>query len=101
MAKHRRRKSKDSNRAGKLCISLILLMFVAGMSAQIIKVYAKDQEYAGKQVLLEQQLAEEEERQAEIEEYEQYIQSRQYVEDIAKSKLGLLYDNEIVFREQN
>ena len=80
---------------------MILLAFVAAMSIQIVKVYQKDQEYAAKQELLEQQLLDETNRQDELEDYEQYTQSQQYIEDMAKSKLGLLYDNEIVFREQD
>ena len=30
--------------------------------------------------------------------YETYTKSQQYVEDTAKSKLGLAYDNEIIFK---
>ena len=37
----------------------------------------------------------------EIESMQQYMQSDQYIEDIAKSKLGLAYDNEIIFKEKD
>ena len=60
----------------------------------------KDQEYIAKQADLEQQLSAEQDRQKELEAYETYTKSQQYVEDVAKSKLGLLYDNEVVFKEQ-
>ena len=36
---------KNNNRAGKLCIGMIVIAFVAVMSVQIIRVYQKDQEY--------------------------------------------------------
>ena len=49
---------------------------------------------------LQQQLAEEEDRQTDLQEYEAYTKSQKYVEDTAKSKLGLLYKNEIIFREK-
>lgn len=98
MAAKKRR--KDNNRAGKMCISMILVAFVAVMSVQIVKLYQKDQEYANKQAELEAQLEEETARQAELEEYEAYTKSQQYVEDVAKSKLGLAYDNEIIFKEE-
>ena len=39
-------------------------------------------------------------RQDELSDYEEYIGSRDYVEDTAKSKLGLVYDNEIIFKEK-
>lgn len=98
MAAKKRR--KDNNRAGKMCISMILVAFVAVMSVQIVKLYQKDQEYANKQAELEAQLEEETARQAELEDYEAYTKSQQYVEDVAKSKLGLAYDNEIIFKEE-
>ena len=81
----KKRKSNRNNRAGKICISMILVVFAAAMSVQIVKAYQKDQEYARKQ---------------ELQNYQSYTQSQEYVEDIAKSKLGLAYDNEIIFKEE-
>ena len=96
-----RRWKKSNNRAGKLCIGMIVVAFVAVMSVQIVKVYQKDQEYLEKQAELEAQLEDETARQGELDAYETYTQSQEYVEDTAKSKLGLAYDNEIIFKEQN
>lgn len=42
----------------------------------------------------------EEERTLEIEEYEKYTQTMMYVEEIAKSKLGLVYADEIIFKSE-
>lgn len=100
MTAARRRRKNQNNRAGKICISMILVVFAAVMSIQIVKVYQKDQEYAKKQAQLETQLEEEQTRAEEIEDYEAYVQSQEYIEDVAKSKLGLAYDNEIIFKEQ-
>ena len=100
MANRRKRRRGSSNRAGKLCISMIVLMFGVVMSVQIVKVYEKNQDYAAQQALLEQQLEDETARQAEIEEYEAYTQSQEYVEDVVQSKRGLLYSNQIIFREE-
>lgn len=94
-----KRKRKDDNRVGKLCISMILIAFVAAMSVQIVRTYEKDQEYIQRQAGLEAQLEAEEERQRELQRYEAYTQTPEYVEDIAKSKLGLAYENEIIFKE--
>ena len=98
MAAKKRRKN-NHNRAGKMCISMILLVFVVVMSIQIVKLYEKNQEYVRKQAELELQLEEETARQDELEAYENYTKSSEYVEDIAKSKVGLAYDNEIIFKE--
>ena len=50
---------------------------------------------------LRKQYTKESERADEIESMQQYMQSDQYIEDIAKSKLGLAYDNEIIFKEKD
>lgn len=100
MANVKRRRGKNGNRAGRMCITCIVLVFAIVMSTQIIKVYQKVQEYVAKQQELEQQLSDEQDRQKDLEDYETYTKSQQYVEDVAKSKLGLLYENEVVFKEQ-
>ena len=100
MANVKRRRGKNGNRAGRMCITYIVLVFAIVMSTQIIKVYQKDQEYVARQEDLEQQLSAEQDRQKELEAYETYTESQQYGEDVAKSKLGLLYENEVVFKEQ-
>ncbi len=53
-----------------------------------------------KESALEQQLEDETKRTEEIQELEQYMQSDEYIEKIAREKLGLLKENEILFREQ-
>ena len=125
MANAKRRRRKNGNRAGRMCITCIVFVFAIVMSTQIIKVYQKDQEYKlqryketcesvkEKEKRLETLLPKvikaqeffndqvnKQPRQKELEAYETYTKSQQYVEDVAKSKLGLLYDNEVVFKEQ-
>ena len=100
MANAKRRRRKNGNRAGRMGITGIVFVFAIVMSTQIIKVYQKDQEYIAKQADLEQQLSAEQDSQKELAAYETNTKSQQYVDDVAKSKLGLLYDNEVVFKEQ-
>lgn len=99
MAKKRKSARRDDNRVGKICISIILAVFVAVMLVQINKVYQKDQEKIAQEQELREQLEYELLRQEELKEYQEYIESTEYVEDIAESKLGLLYENQIIFRE--
>ena len=93
-----KRKRKNRN-AGTVCISLIVLAFLGVMSIQIYKLKQKDQNYQAKEEALQQQYEQETERLTEIEEYDDYTKTTQFIEDIAKSKLGLAYDNEIIFKE--
>ncbi|MBR5128078.1 MAG: septum formation initiator family protein [Roseburia sp.] len=99
MAK-RRSARRDDNRVGKICIGIILVVFMAVMSVQIHKVYQKDQEKIAQEAELKELLQNELDRKEELEEYQEYIESQEYVEDMAESKLGLLYDNQIIFRKK-
>lgn len=100
MTKRRRNRKQDENRVGKICIGIILSVFVVVMTVQIHKVYQKDLEKIELEAELTEQLEYEMSRQQELDEYQKYIESQEYVEDQAQSKLGLVYDNQIIFREK-
>lgn len=95
-----RRNQKHNNRTGKVCISLIVFMLLIVMSIQIVNLNQKNQGYVAQEESLNEQLEGETQRQSELEEYEKYTQTQEYIEDTAKSKLGLVYNNEIVFKEK-
>ena len=64
------------------------------------KVFAQIFHQCIKEKELQQQYEEETERSTEIDDLETYMKSSQYIEDVAKSKLGLTYKNEIIFKEK-
>lgn len=57
--------------------------------------------YQAKEEALQEEIAKEEARAAEIEEFEAYTQTKKYVEEVAKDKLGLVYEDEIIFKASN
>lgn len=61
----------------------------------------KDLEYQEKEQKLEQMLEEEQERAIQLEEYREYIQGNEYVEKIAKEKLGLVNKDEILLKPRD
>ena len=96
----RRHSSSKANRTGKMCVTMIVLAMVGVMSVQIVNLYKKDQQLIAQEKVLEKQKEGELERQEEIEAYDAYTKTQEYVEDIAKSKLGLVYKDEIIFKEK-
>ena len=58
----------------------------------------RDLEYQAREQALEKSLAKEEARAAELEEYRVYVQTKQYIEKVAKEKLGLVNKDEILFK---
>ncbi len=99
MAKKKKRLKSDETRNGKIYIGIILVVFVAVMSVQTYQIKQKQLEKIALEEELNQELLEEQNRQEELKRYQMYIESEEYVEDVAESKLGLLYDNQIIFRE--
>lgn len=83
-----------------VCITLIVLMFVGVLSVQIISVYGRNRSYQEQEEELQAQLESEQTRQEELKEYEKYITTKEYIEQVAKTKLGLVYPNEIIFKEK-
>lgn len=50
-------------------------------------------------VELEAEIVKEEQRAEDIEEYRLYTQTREYIEEVAREKLGLVYEGEVIFKE--
>ena len=93
-----RRSSKK--RGGTLSVAVIVVAFLIVMIFQIVQLKNKETAYAQQTAELNKQLKEETERTDERNALADYMQSDQYIEDMAKSKLGLAYDNEIIFKEK-
>lgn len=95
------RRRKRRRNTGTIAISVIVLAFLVVMSIQIYRLKQKDAEYAVREQELMQEYQEETQRAEEIDNLEEYMKSSEYIEDVAKSKLGLTYKNEIIFKEEN
>ena len=85
-----RKTKKRRSGSGTAGIMIIVLAFLVVMTVQICRIRSKDAEYAAKEKELQQQYEEETERSTEIDDLETYMKSSQYIEDVAKSKLGLM-----------
>ena len=90
----------SKKRGGTLSVAVIVVAFLIVMVFQIVQLKNKETAYAQQTAELNKQLKEETERTDEINALADYMQSDQYIEDMAKSKLGLAYDNEIIFKEK-
>ena len=77
-------------------IAVVMLLVVVTFSG--FKLQQKlDQQ---KELALQEQIEAEEERAKEIEEYEKYTQTKKYIEEVARDKLGLVYEGEILFKDE-
>lgn len=95
-----RRKKKDrwSNRLAIIGVTMVVLSLSVVVNLKSSSMQKKDLEYQVREAALEQQLAQEKGRAEELEEYRIYVQTKQYIEEVAKQKLGLVKPDEILLK---
>ena len=98
--RNRRNKRRSRNSLGNR-MALIGITVVVGSLAVVVHIGGtslreRDLEYQAREQALEKTLAKEEARAAE--EYRVYVQTKQYIEKVAKEKLGLVNKDEILFK---
>jgi len=96
----RARRRVLEHRLSILLISCVIVVLGVTLSVASISLHKKNQEYKVQEAELEKQLEEEELRAEEIDELEEYVGTDEYIEDVAKEKLGLVYPNEILFEAE-
>lgn len=87
---------------GRLILLGLMVLMVAFIVTALIYLRKKDEEELAKKqaekARLERLIQEEKERTAEIADYRAYIETKSYIEEIAREVLGLVYKDEIIFR---
>ena len=86
------------NRFGLFLAVLVVFLLVIAVSFNGYKLQKKESAYQAREAELQQQIQAEEARAEEIEAFKKYTQTKKYVEEIAKDKLGLVYEGEIIFK---
>lgn len=97
MKRLRRRYKKGTGIGIIVFVVLILFGIIAYKKIDLEKrsVQAKQ-----KIEILNAQIQEEEERAEEIKNLEAYVQTKRYIEDVAREKLGLVYEDEIILQQE-
>lgn len=94
-------RKKNQNRFSMFLVSLVVLMILIVVAVKSVELRQKIDAVSAKETQLNEQIAAEEKRTEEIEEYRKEVQTKGYKEEVAKDKLGLVYEGEIVFKEDN
>ncbi len=97
----KRRKPSSSNRRGMVAIALIVMILLIGLLVQSQRLSSQNRQYEAKKSELEQRINDEELRAGEIENLDDYVNSTEYIEKVAREKLGLVYEDEILFQAEN
>jgi cell division protein FtsB len=92
------RRRKKTIQIGAIAAAAAIVLLAAILVVNGLQLSAKNQQYEEQIASLEEQVALQEERQQTIEAEEEYMQTQDYVEEIAQEKFGLVYPDEIIFR---
>ncbi len=87
------------NKTGMLLITTVVLLMFFVVAVKSVELREKRADYAAREAALMQEIEAEEARSEEIAEFEKYTQTKKYVEEVAKEKLGLVYEGEIIFKD--
>lgn len=94
----RRKRQKRSAILGMVFALLVVIGLGVLLWNGKRSIEAKNVEYEKEIAELQAQMDEEQKRTNELNEYKKYIQTKKFVEEVAKDKFGLVYPDEIIFR---
>ena len=103
MARRRRvaYRKKHQNRFSMFLVSLVVVMLLIMVQVGSIELQNKIDAKAAEAALLDAQIEAELQRAAEIERFGKEVQTKGYIENVAREKLGLVYEDEILFKQEN
>lgn len=94
----RRKKQVQQHRRSMLGISAVILLLAVMATVSSVELRAKNNAYIEQEQELEADIQAEKERAEEISDLEEYVGTDEYVEQQAKDRLGLVHENEIIFK---
>ena len=96
--KRRSRRRAQHYRRSMLTVCGVILLLAVVLSVNAFQLRAKAKEYQAQETELAEQIEEEKARSAKIDDLGEYVGTDEYVEEIARDKLGLVHENEIIFK---
>ena len=94
------KKRRSKHKGSMKIITLIVLVLCGVFGVFTWQNTQKSEQYALVQENLQQQIDDEEENQKAIEEQAEYQKTDAYIEDLAREKLGLVHEDEIIFKKK-
>ena len=106
MSSKKRNGKKQSNKwklkkNGSHIIVFVVAVFCIAVGVYSVNLKKQSAELEEKKNNLEEQLSLEEQRTKDLEELEKYMQTKKYMEEVARERLGLVYPDEILIQPSN
>lgn len=94
----RKRKDKWGNRMALVGITFVVFSLAVTVTIKGTSLKEREREYQIRLENLQAQVDKEEDRAKKLEDYRVYVQTKQYIEEVAKQKLGLVKPDEILLK---
>lgn len=94
-------RKRHQNRFSMFLVTLVVVMVMTVVAVRSVELRQKIELKRQELALINAQIEEERLRTLEIEEFAKEVQTKGYIEDIAREKLGLVYEGEILFKQDD
>ena len=94
----RRNRKLSRYRRSILMICAVLVCLTGVLAVGSIRLQAKNAQYKAQEAELQEQISEHKDRAKEIEAFEEYVKTDDYIKEMAEDRLNLVDPNEIVFK---
>ena len=105
--KRKKKKKVGYNSLGMIAIALVVLVLLGGLMLESNDLKERLTGYDAKAATLQQQIEDEQTRTEEIDKLKKYMETDEYAEEaarrnskVSRERLGLVKDNETVFKKQ-
>ena len=93
-------RKRKQNRLAMLSITIVVAMLLTVVSINSWRLREKQNSYIEQEEALQKQIDEQDQRTQDLEELKKYTKTKKYAEEVAKDKLGLVNEDEIIFKEE-
>ena len=97
----RLKKQRRSTLAGMIIAIIVVVALGVVLWRGKAGLEEKNADYQAQITELQSKIDDENKRSDELSEYEKYVKTKKFVEEIAKNKFGLIYPDELVFKPNN
>jgi len=98
--KKRRSANRLNNRIAIITVTSVVVSMALVVNLRVSSLKKKAEEYREKEQSLVEQVTSEQDRSKTLEQNRIYVQTKQYIEKIAKEKLGLVDPDEILLKPE-
>ncbi len=97
---HKKKKKRLDDRISFFLLLVIVLTVAFSSWRAKMSIEAKNAEYQSKIESIQSKIEEQDKRTEELDEYKVHVKTKQFAEEVAKEKFGLIYPNELVLKPE-